>query len=43
MTDKRQQPEWVARRAKGNRIIGLILLALVVLYVGLFVARYVIR
>jgi hypothetical protein len=42
MTDKRQ-PDWVAKRAKGNRIIGLILLGLVLVYVGLFVARYVIR
>ena len=39
----RQVPEWVAKRAKGNRIIGLILLGLVILYVVLFVARYVMR
>ena len=39
----RHVPEWAAKRAKGNRIIGLILLGLVILYVVLFVARYVIR
>jgi hypothetical protein len=39
----RHVPEWVAKRAKGNRIIGLILLGMVVLYVALFVARYVMR
>jgi len=37
----REMPEWAAKRAKGNRIIGLILLALVVLYVVMFVVRYV--
>jgi hypothetical protein len=42
MADRRD-PDWVARRRKGNRIIGLVLLALVVVYIGLFVARYVIR
>ena len=36
-------PEWAAKRAKVNRIIGLVLFALVVVYVGLFVTRYVIR
>ena len=40
---KRELPEWAAKRARGNRIIGLVLLALVVLYVVLFVARYVMR
>ena len=39
----RDVPEWVAKRARGNRIIALVLLGLVILYVGLFVARYVIR
>jgi hypothetical protein len=39
----RQLPEWVAKRAKGNRIIGLVLFGLVVVYVVLFVVRYVIR
>jgi hypothetical protein len=40
---KRELPEWAAKRARGNRIIGLVLLALVVLYVVLFVTRYVVR
>jgi hypothetical protein len=40
---KREWPEWAQRRAKGNRIIGLALLGLVVLYVVLFVTRYVVR
>ncbi|MEP6702532.1 MAG: hypothetical protein ABJB04_06015 [Betaproteobacteria bacterium] len=39
----KQPPEWAAKRAKGNRIIGLLLVGLVLLYVGLFVVRYVIR
>ena len=39
----RHLPEWAAKRAKGNRIIGLILLGLVLVYVGLFVAKYVVR
>jgi hypothetical protein len=39
----RHEPDWVARRRKGNRIIGLVLFALVIVYVGLFVARYVIK
>jgi len=40
---KRELPEWAAKRARGNRIIGLVLVGLVVLYVVLFVARYVVR
>ena len=43
MADRKQVPDWVAKRARGNRIIALILFGLVVLYVALFVARYVIR
>ena len=43
MADRKQVPDWVAKRARGNRIIGLVLLGLVVLYVALFVARYVVR
>jgi hypothetical protein len=43
MPDRKQVPDWVAKRARGNRIIGLVLLGLVVLYIVLFVARYVIR
>jgi hypothetical protein len=39
----RRLPEWAAKRARGNRIIGLVLLALVVFYVVLFVSRYVMR
>ena len=39
----KQLPDWAAKRAKGNRIIGLILFGLVLLYAGLFVAKYVIR
>jgi hypothetical protein len=41
MADK--DPDWVAQRRKGNRIIALILFGLVLVYVLLFVARYVIR
>jgi len=40
---KRDLPEWAQKRARGNRIIALVLLGLVVLYVVLFVTRYVIR
>ena len=43
MADKKQPPDWVAGRRKGNRIIALILFGLVLLYILLFVARYVIR
>jgi len=39
----RNLPEWAAKRTKGNRIIGLILLGLVLMYVGLFVVKYVVR
>ncbi|MEO5765815.1 MAG: hypothetical protein ABIR52_10940 [Casimicrobiaceae bacterium] len=39
----RHLPEWAAKRAKGNRIIALILFALVLLYVVMFVAKYVVR
>ena len=42
MADK-HDPDWAAKRARGNRIIGLVLFALVLVYVGLFVARYVLR
>ena len=37
----RHQPEWAAQRARGNRIIALLLFGLVALYVVLFVVRYV--
>ena len=40
---QKEWPEWAAKRAKGNRIIALVLVALVVLYVALFVVRYVLR
>jgi len=40
---QRHLPEWAAKRAKGNRIIGLILFGLVLLYVVMFVAKYVVR
>ena len=43
MADRKEVPDWVAKRARGNRIIALVLLGLVVLYVALFVARYVVR
>ena len=36
-------PEWAAKRARGNRIIGLVLAGLVALYVVLFVVRFVAR
>ncbi len=39
----KEWPEWAAKRAKGNRLIAFALVALVVLYVALFVARYVMR
>ena len=39
----RPYPEWAAKRAKGNRIIALVLFGLVALYVVLFVVRYVAR
>jgi hypothetical protein len=39
----RQYPEWAAKRARGNRIIALVLFGLVALYVVLFVVRYVVR
>ncbi len=39
----RRYPEWAAKRARGNRIIALVLFGLVVLYVVLFVVRYVVR
>jgi len=34
-------PEWAAKRARGNRIIALVLVGLVVLYLALFFFRYV--
>lgn len=40
---QKEWPEWAAKRVKGNRIIALVLVALVVLYVALFVVRYVVR
>ena len=43
MADRKDVPDRVAKRARGNRIIALVLLGLVVLYVALFVARYVVR
>ena len=42
MTNPRY-PEWAAKRARGNRIIALVLFGLVALYVVLFVVRYVAR
>ena len=39
----RHYPEWAARRARGNRIIALVLFGLVALYLVLFVVRYVAR
>ena len=39
----RGHPEWVAKRARGNRIIALVLFGLVALYVVLFVVRFVAR
>ena len=39
----RHQPEWVAKRARGNRLIALALFAQVALVVVLFVVRYVAR
>ena len=36
-------PEWAAKRARGNRVIGLLLFGLVLLYLLLFVVRYVVR
>jgi hypothetical protein len=39
----RRYPEWAAKRARGNRIIALVLFGLVALYVVLFVVRYVAR
>ena len=38
-----REPDWVAKRRPGNRIIALVLVGLVLLYIVLFVARYVIR
>ena len=40
---QKEWPEWAAKRAKGNRIIALVLVGLVVFYVVLFVVRYVLR
>ena len=40
---QKPQPEWVAKRARTNRIIGLVLFGLVLLYLVLFVVRYVMR
>jgi hypothetical protein len=40
---EQQYPEWAAKRARGNRIIGLVLFGLVALFVFLFVVRYVMR
>ena len=39
----RPYPEWAAKRARGNRMIGLALFGLVALVVVLFVIRYVAR
>ena len=39
----RHYPEWAAKRARGNRMIGLALFGLVALFVVLFVVRYVAR
>lgn len=39
----RRYPEWAAKRARGNRIIAMVLFGLVALYVVLFVVRYVVR
>ena len=39
----RHYPEWAAKRARGNRIIAMVLVGLVALYVVLFVVRYVAR
>lgn len=41
MAQDRQDPDFAARRARGNRIIGLVLFGLVALYFLLFVVRYV--
>ena len=40
---RKHLPEWAAKRARGNRIIGLVLFGLVLLYVLLFVTKYVVR
>jgi hypothetical protein len=37
----RRYPEWAAKRARGNRIIAIVLFGLVALYTILFVVRYV--
>jgi len=37
----RRYPEWAAKRARGNRIIALVLFGLVALSVVLFIIRYV--
>jgi hypothetical protein len=40
---KQQYPDWAAKRARGNRVIGLVLFGLVALFVFLFVVQYVVR
>ena len=42
MADRRY-PEWAAKRARGNRLIGLALFGLVALVFVLFFVRYVAR
>ena len=39
----RRLPEWAAKRARVNRIIGLVLFAQVALFAILFFVRYVAR
>ena len=39
----RQVPEWAAKRARGNRVIALVLFGLVALYVTLFVVTNVLK
>ena len=39
----KEWPEWAQKRVRNNRIIGLVLAALVLFYVVLFVVRYVVR
>ena len=39
----RQVPEWAAKRARGNRVIALVLFGLVALYVTLFVVTNIFK
>lgn len=39
----RDMPEWAAKRARGNRIIGIVLAGLVAFYVVLFIVKFVTR